>query len=233
MKDIKNLSPEDRKIVEENYKQSIDNLQDNINGLLNELEEPIENMLPGSDTLPSFNIGVSEHDYDSDLESIKVDAKETLKCLANLYLDKKSMKNKNISNIIKNDSSQLADLNFTISCARRALMSCMMQLDYGVNDPEMYKSVALFQKEMRDTIKMANELQKKMKEFYKELSAELADLNKGEEVPGESDNSLEAPEEEQLNLIGDPRKLNDLLEIYKDDPTLLKQKKSEPESQVE
>jgi hypothetical protein len=32
-----------------------------------------------------------------------------------------------------------------------------------VNDPLMYQSVALFQKEMRDSIKMAYDLQKKMK----------------------------------------------------------------------
>ena len=215
---LDDMHPDDKKEVEEHFKNSIDDLQDNINNLLEEIDEPIESLLPSSDTLPSFEIGISEHDYDSEIEVIKIDAKETLKCLANLYLDKKSMKNKNINKIIKNDSMQLADLNFAISCARRALMSCMMQLDIGVNDPEMYKSVALFQKEMRDTIKMANELQRKMKDFYKELKKELEELNKGDDVEEEQT----IAEDEQLNLIGDPRKLNDVLELYKDDPTLLK-----------
>ena len=32
---------------------------------------------------------------------IKLDSKETLNCLANLYLDEEIMKNKNISNILK------------------------------------------------------------------------------------------------------------------------------------
>lgn len=225
--DLDNMHPDDKKEVEQHFKDSIDGLQDNINNLLLEIDEPIESLLPTSDTLPSFEIGISEHDYDSEIEVIKIDAKETLKCLANLYLDKQSMKNKNINKIIKNDSMQLADLNFAISCARRALTSCMMQLDVGVNDPEMYKSVALFQKEMRDTIKMANELQRKMKDFYKELKKELEELNKGDDVEEEQT----IAESDQLNLIGDPRKLNDILEIYKDDPTLLKQAKKLEESQ--
>jgi len=220
--DLNKMHPDDKKEVENHYKDSIDGLQDNINNLLTELDEPIENLLPASDSLPTFDIGINEHDYNSDLEVIKVDAKETLKCLANLYLDKKSMKNKNINKIIKNDSTQLADLNFSISCARRALISCMMQLDIGVNDPEMYKSVALFQKEMRDTIKMANELQKKMKDFYKELNKEIEELNKGEDITGNTDDDLIEEADEKLNLIGDPRKLNDVLELYQDDPTLLK-----------
>jgi len=140
--------------------------------------------------------------------------KETLESLANLYLDEDTMKNKNIYKIIKDDSDQLSVLNFSISCAKRALISCMKQLDMGVNDPEMYQSVALFQKEMRDTIKMAYDIQKKMKDFYKELKEELADINTGTEKVKDDDNDT-------FTVIGDPKLLNDLFDKYKDDPTLL------------
>jgi len=228
--DLDKMHPDDKKSVEDHYKNSIDDLQDNINTLLEEIDEPIETLLPNSDTIPQFDLSINEHDYDSDLEAIKIDAKETLKCLANLYLDKKNMNNKNINKIIKNDSNQLADLNFAISCARRALMSCMMQLDIGVNDPEMYKSVALFQKEMRDTIKMANELQRKMKDFYKELKKELEELNKGDEV---EENETIAKDGDKLNLIGDPRKLNDVFELWKDNPSLLKENHNLKETTTE
>ena len=162
-----------KKDKEVQLKENIDELKGNITQMLDEIE-PINDMFPTMGELPGLDFNIEEYDYVKELEIIKIDAKDTLECLANLYLNEDSMKNKNINNIIKNDALQLSDLNFSISCARRAMINCMGQLDGGVNDPEMYKAVSLFQKEMRDTIKMVNDIQRKMKDFYKELKDEMA-----------------------------------------------------------
>ena len=59
------------------------------------------------------------HDYEKDLELIREESKETLECIANLYLDEEIMNNKNINNIITNDALALSDLKFSISCSKR------------------------------------------------------------------------------------------------------------------
>lgn len=210
----KEKDPEDYKRSKTEIQESVVELQSSIDNMLDTLETPVDDLFPSSDLLPDFNIQVEVHDYERDIELIKIESKETLECLANLYLNDETMKNKNIYKIIKDDSTQLSDLNFSISCSRRALIGCMKQLDMGVSDPLMYQSVAMFQKEMRDTIKMVYDLQRKMKEFYKELKEELSEINAGEQQ--------EIAETKGQTIIGDPKLLNDLFERYKKDPTLLK-----------
>ena len=196
---------------EKDIKESISELSGEINGILDHLETPIEDLFPDQETLPDLEINIIRHDYEKEIELIRIDSKETLECLANLYLDENTMKNKNIYKIIKDDSESLSKLNFSISCAQRALVSCMRNLDGGVNDPLMYQSVAMFQKEMRDTIKMAYELQRKMKDFYKELKSELVEINAGNEVE----------ENEKTTLIGDPKLMNEIYEHMMKDPKFM------------
>jgi hypothetical protein len=205
-----------KKDKEEVLKQNIDELRGNIGQMLDEIE-PINNLFPTMEELPGLDFNIEQYDYEKELEIIKIDAKDTLECLANLYLNEDNMKNKNINNIIKNDALQLSDLNFSISCARRAMIKCLTQIDQGVNDPEMFKAVSLFQKEMRDTIKMANELQKKMKEFYKELKEEITTINTGPEQI--EDDPLE---KKNMTVIGDPKQLNDLIDKWKENPDSIK-----------
>jgi len=207
--------PSDYQRTPNEISDSVEELKGNISSMLDTINHP-EEMFPEPDLLPGLDLAVEVYDYDKDIELIKIDSKETLECLANLYLTPDNMKNKNIYKIIKNDSDSLSDLNFSISMAKRALISCMTQLDLGVNDPLMYQSVAMFQKEMRDTIKMTYDLQKKMKEFYKELKEELVDINQGEE-------ESEISDEDNYTIIGDPKLLNDVFDQIKDDPTLLEQ----------
>jgi hypothetical protein len=194
-------------------KESVAELQGNINSMLDQINVKPEDMFPDKDLLPGLDIQVEYHDYEKDIELIKIESKETLECLANLYLSEEQMKTKNIYKIIKDDSTSLTDLSFSISCSKRALVNCMKQLDMGVNDPDMYQSVAIFQKELRDTVKMAYDLQKKMKDFYKELKTELQEINAGEE-------EIITPDD-NYTVIGDPKMLNDLIEKMKTDPTLL------------
>lgn len=194
-------------------KDSVAELQGNINSMLDTIQTKPEDMFPDKDLLPGLDIQVEYHDYEKDIELIKIESKETLECLANLYLTEDMMKTKNIYKIIKDDSMNLAKLNFSIEMSQRAMISCMKQLDMGVNDPDMYQSVALFQKELRDSIKMAYDLQKKMKDFYKELKAELQEIDTGEEI--------EPQQDDKYTIIGDPKMLNDLFEKMKSDPTLL------------
>ena len=198
---------------------SVDELSGNIESLVENMPDP-EDMYINPDLLPSLDIDVEVFDYIQEIEVIKIDSKDTLESLANLYLDLDKMKNKNIYKIIKNDADALSDLNFSISMSKRALIGVMKQIDFGVNDPEMFQTVAIFQKELRDTIKLTYDLQKKMKDFYKELKNELPEINGGEE-----EIQQEELEEDEYTIIGDPKLLNQVLDQYKKDPSLLNIKK--------
>ena len=233
-KDIKEVKAKDIKKeykkatkISDDYKRgkleiqdSVDELKGNINSMLDNIPNP-DDMFLQPDLLPGIDLDVEVFDYVQEIEIIKIDSKDTLESIANLYIDLDKMKNKNIHKIIKNDAENLADLNFSISMAKRALIGCMQQLDMGVNDPDMYAAVAMFQKEMRDTIKMTYDLQKKMKEFYKELKNELPEINAGEEEIQE-----EETKEDNYTIIGDPKLLNQVLEQYEKDPSLLNTKKT-------
>jgi hypothetical protein len=195
--------------------ESVEVLQGNINSMLKTIDIKPDDFFPDADLLPKLEIEIELHDYEKDIELIKIDSKETLECLANLYLTEEQMKTKNIYKIIKDDSLSLSKLNFSIEQSQRALISCMKQLDLGINDPEMYQAVAMFQKEMRDTIKLTYEIQRKMKDFYKELKSELQELNAGE------NEKIKVDDEDNYTIIGDPKMLNDLFEKMKKDPTLI------------
>jgi len=220
-KDIKKQYKKAKKISDD-YKRgkievedSVLELKGNIESIVDNMPDP-EDMYINDDLLPGIGANVEVYDYIQEIEIIKIDSKDTLESLANLYLDTEKMKNKNIYKIIKNDADALADLNFSISMAKRALIGVMKQIDFGVNDPEMFQTVALFQKELRDTIKLTYDLQKKMKDFYKELKSELPEINGGTEEIEE-----EIAEEDQYTIIGDPQLLNKVFEQYEKDPTLL------------
>lgn len=209
-KDIKEIKEEKKTEIKDN----ITVLESNIQSILDTIEEPVEQLFPSNDLLPGLDMEIVTHDYEKDIQLVKITATETISCLANLYLDETIMKNKNINSIIKDDALKLSELNFNIIQAKRALILCMKQLDFGVANPEMFQSVTMFQKEMRDTIKMSYDLQLKMKDFYKGLKDELEEVNKGNDL----EDGLNAS---NLTVIGDPKELNNILDSYKDDPTLL------------
>ena len=167
-------------------KTDIFEIQENIDKLKSEIEETQDELdFDPADFFPDnnnvdLNFQVEMHDYEKDLELIREESKETLECLANLYLDEEIMDNKNISNIIKNDALALSDLKFSISCSKRGLINLMRQIDNGSVDAELFQAVAMFQKEMKEGINMLYKLQKSMKDFFKDLKGELKEINIGD-----------------------------------------------------
>ncbi len=154
------------------YEEHVNNLREEIEMSQDELDFDPTEFFPNQ-TNVDLNLDIKIHDYEKDIELIKDECKETLECLANLYLDEESMSRKNINNIIRNDALALSDLKFSISCSKRGLINLMKQIDNGLVDSELYQSVSSFQKEMKDGVKMLYDLQKKMKDFYKELRSEI------------------------------------------------------------
>ena len=71
--------------------------QDNIDQIKSEIEEIQEELdFNPSDFFPDvngidLNLKIEMHDYEQDLEAIREESKETLECLANLYLDEESL----------------------------------------------------------------------------------------------------------------------------------------------
>lgn len=162
----------------EEFQNNIDKLRQEIEDTQDEISFNASDLFPKNDD-DSLDLRVEAHDYEKDLEDIRGESKETLECLANLYLDEEIMANKNINNIINNDAMALSDLKFSISCSKRGLINLMKQIDNGSVDAELYSAVAQFQREMKEGINMLYKLQKSMKEFFKDLKDELKNINMG------------------------------------------------------
>jgi hypothetical protein len=207
-------SSEESELRNEQIKDNIKGLQGNIGSLLSELDG-VDDMLPRDDDfLPDLDVSeLNIFDYEKEMESIKIDAKDTLRCLANLYLDEEIMKDKNVNLIIKDDAKKISELNFSISISKRALIKLMEQIDYGTTNAELYKSVFEAQREMRETVKSAHDLLNvKMKKFYQDLK---------EEIDGSSVNTGDGIQEseDELNIVN-MRKLNKMIEDTKIDINL-------------
>ena len=199
-------------------KNDIKDLQDNINNMLNEFD--LDDLKTPEGALNKMEIANIElYDYSKEIEMIKIDAKDTLNCLANLYLTDKNMEDKNIAAIIRQDANAISDLNWSISVTKRALIKCMNQIDLGSSNPDMFKAVTEFQKEMRETIKSTNELlHVKMMIFYRDLRDNLDQLN-----TGQKEKEIEAS---KANVtVMDTRMINDILDAKQKDHTLLSELK--------
>jgi len=193
----------------------LDILKNNVKSFLDDMDKDI---MPPSDLLPGIQLDSQSHDYEQDLELIKEETKETLECISSLYLDNKTMKEKNISNIIRNDAETISNIKFSIEMAKRGLINCMKQLDVGTNNPEMHVAVGSYQKEIRDSNKMVYDLLTKMKTFYKELKDEL----KGEDIniSGSENGKPSGTKKDEL-FIFDSKQIDDIFEEHKKNPTLL------------
>jgi hypothetical protein len=192
-------------------KQNIQSLQGEMKGLNNTLDLDPTNLFPDDKLIPDIN-EVEVFDYDKEIMEIRKDSDITLECLSSLYLKAEDIEKKNISNIINNDAESLSDLKFSLSCSKRGLINLMRQLDMGINDPDLYSAVGTFQKEIRDTVKMIYDIQKKMKEFYKDIRDEMNELNKGEESDNIED--VEIDEENEYHIV-DLEKIKEQIEEYK------------------
>lgn len=194
-------------------KQNINSLVGEMNGLNQQLALNPEDLFPDDDLLPGLN-DIVLFDYDKEIEEIQSDCEETLDCLSSLYLNAEDIEKRNINNIIKNDASALADLKFSLSCSKRGLINLMKQLDMGINDPLMYQSVGIFQKEIRDSIKMLYDIQKRMKDFYKDIKKEMSELNTGDEEDEKKKiQDVEDVSEETYHIV-DFDRLNDEIDSF-------------------
>jgi hypothetical protein len=198
--------------------QEKDRIRDSIEILEQEITEiniDPDNFFPDDDKLPGLNLNTISFDYKGEIEKIREECQETLNCLSSLYLTEDIVNKKNVNNIIQNDAQSLCDLKFSLSMSKRALINLMEQIDNGVNHPEMYEAVGTFQKEIRDSIKMLYDIQKRMKDFYKELKDELSNINTGEEEITETGNSSSI---EKLTIV-DFKSINKQLDEYKESTT--------------
>jgi len=161
------------------FQENIEKLKTELQETQDELDFDPEDFFADNNDI-DLNLQIEMHDYEKDLEIIREESKETLGCLANLYLDEEIMSNKNINNIITNDALALSDLKFSISCSKRGLINLMRQIDNGSVDADLYQAVSLFQREMKEGIQVLYKLQKDMKEFFKDLKSELKEINVGE-----------------------------------------------------
>lgn len=199
----------------DHIKQNIRSLEGEMKGMDEMLDLNPEDLLPSDDILDGIN-DIEVFDYQKEIKEIQGDCDITLECLSQLYLNPEDIQIKNLSNIIKNDSDALADLKFSLSCSKRGIINLMKNIDMGVNDPLMYQSVGVLQKEIRDSIKMLYDIQKKMKDFYKEIKKELTELRSIEKEEGVDDAELVEEEEDEETLhIVDMDKLTNELDKFK------------------
>lgn len=223
--------PKKEKNIDINKKLSnISSLKDEINSMISEMDMVSKELTPPKDLLPGLDFEMVKHDYDKDIELIKEEARETLDCISSLYLNEELVQKKNIKSIIKNDAEQISDIKFSLSCAKLGLVNCMKQIDAGANDPDNHMAVNAYQKEIRDSSKMINDLLTKMKSFYKELRdeyerKEILEQQKIEELK-EQKTVSEGKTDDGL-VIFDQKKWNKIIDDFKNDPTLVNQKFNE------
>lgn len=167
------------KADKEEFQESIERLKNEIVETQDELDFDPTDFFPDTQNV-DLNLKIEMHDYEKDLEIIRSESKETLECLANLYLNEDTMTNKNINNIITQDALALSDLKFSISCSKRGLINLMKQIDNGSTDADLFQAVSMFQREMKEGINMLYKLQKDMKDFFKDLKGELKEINIGD-----------------------------------------------------
>lgn len=191
-------------------KKKIGNLSGEISSFMNIVDLPLGDLEMKGDMLDSTII---KYDFEKDIVQIKQESRDTLESLANLYISEDIKLDKNVHNIIEQHSEMMANLNFSISCAKMALVSCMSHIVDGKSkDSIMFQTVTMFQKEMRDTIKQAFELQTKMKTFYKDLKNEMAEINVGDEDDNEDDaQETENSGNDTYTIFSDPRSMNDVV----------------------
>lgn len=217
--DIKDKK-EDQEFINKKL-SNISNLQDEINSMLEEIDTLPQDLIPPKDLLPGLDFEYTKHDYEKDIELIKDDAKETLECISSLYLNIDQLRKKNVMTIVKNDAETISDIKFSLSCAKRGLINCMKQIDAGANDPDMHVAVNSYQKEIRDSSKMINDLLTKMKIFYKELRDEYTHKEINEQQKTEEEQQQEILDKKDDLIIFDQKKWNNIIDSFKKDPTLL------------
>lgn len=205
----------------DHLKKNIRSLEGEMKGLDETLELNPEDLLPSDDILDGIN-DIEIFDYQQEIGLIQEDCNETLECLSNLYLSADDIQSKNLSNIIKNDSEALADLKFSLSCSKRGIINLMKNIDMGVNDPLMYQSVGILQKEIRDSIKMLYDIQKKMKDFYRDVKKELTELNSVMKQDEDGEDILDADiiEDDDALHIVNMDDLTQQLDDYKNEKDL-------------
>ena len=101
----------DNEILKKEYEKDIDELRSEIEQVEEALSFDPNDFFPDQNNI-DLNLDVKIHDYEKDIELIRDECKETLECLANLYLNDDQMKTRNIYKIIKDDSMALSKLNF-------------------------------------------------------------------------------------------------------------------------
>ena len=195
-------------------KQNISSLEGEMKSLNDTLDMNPSEFFPNDDILPGLN-DIEIFNYQDEIDAIQTDCEETLQCLSSLYLNAEELEKRNISNIIKNDSDALRDLKFSLFCSKRGLINLMKNLDMGINDPEMYESIGTLQKEIRDTIKMIYDIQKKMKDFYKDIRDEIRSTSINTGLQKEEEKIQEVQPDNESYQIIDWDKLNDEIDDYK------------------
>ena len=192
-------------------RNTISSLEGEMNSLDSQLEINNYDLSPTNDLLPKMELEYEIHNYEEEIADIENDCIDTLQCMSNLYLSDDDLQKRNIKKIVKNDALALSELKFSVSCSKRGLINLMKQLDMGINDPEMYMAVGTFQKEIRESIKMLYDLQKKIKDFYKEMKDDLNNMNSGEKEEKKEENiglgaGLHLVDKKQINKIIDDMK---------------------------
>ena len=201
--------------MNKNNKDMLRNKISSLEGEMTSLDEQLDinnyDLSPTNDLLPKMDLEYEIHNYEEEIINIENDCIDTLQCMSNLYLSDDDLQKRNIKKIVKNDALALSELKFSVSCSKRGLINLMKQLDMGINDPEMYMAVTSFQKEIRDSIKMLYDLQKKIKDFYKEIKEELNNMNIGDKEVNKETNvglgtGLHLVDKKQINKILDDMK---------------------------
>jgi hypothetical protein len=130
-------------------------------------------LLANESDLPFADLQI--HDYESDIEEVSKEAKDTLDSMAELYLgsNPEILNHSYIMRKKMHDAANHADMLFLQKMAKRALLMQLKQMDLGDTTPRHYETFYSGLKEVRENIKQSTSTQSLMEGFYRSIREDL------------------------------------------------------------
>jgi hypothetical protein len=193
--------------------EKINDLQNEFNRIQEENKDlDVSKYLATKEDLP--NLGeIVIYDYDADIEESKVEAKEVLESLVDMYLGDNPaiIEHPYIKKKKEQDAQVYADTIFLQKMTKKNFLTQLRQVDNGDTSARMHEVINQSISQIRDNIKFSQSQRTELEKFYKETRRDLG-MNEMSETMEQKNIANEDVKED--GKIMDPRDLNNMIDNY-------------------
>jgi hypothetical protein len=193
--------------------------EEKINDLQNEFQRiqeenkdlDVSKYLAKRDDLPDLG-EIVIYDYDADIEEAKIQGKEVLETLVDMYLGDNPaiIQHPYIKKKMEEDAQVYADTIFLQKMTKKNFLTQLRQVDNGDTSARMHEVINQSISQIRDNIKFSQSQRSELEKYYKETRRDMG-MNEISETM-EQKNVVEDVKEE--GKIMDSRNLNNLIDNY-------------------